>query len=340
MEDGTIEKGNKLFDNKVVNAIDDANYVVEQLPRFTEFMTVIQTGGAGQNNVMKAMLASANITVNFGRSGTLGKMFNKTLVPFFNPAIQGTSNTIRVLTGQRGWKAFTKLMLKMVIFGVLPTFINNLMYKDDEEYKDLTQANKDINFLFKVNGKFIKIPKGRVMSVIGMLATPQRNWGEALQTALSQTAPSNPFTSNIVSPIINASINLTWYGTEIDNQRLKSYKPGERYDNATDIFSKAVGKALNKSPKRINYVLDSYSGVIGDFILPLLTPRAEQNPLVKQFTIDPKLNNKISNDFYDTLEKAQYEKNSKKDVASSVAYKYINSHTTVINDLNAKNEGN
>ena len=303
-------------------------------------MTVVQKGGRGQDNLMKAMLASANATVNFARSGTIARVWNKTWVPFFNPAIQGTANTTRVLTGQKGLKAWTRLVLKMAVFGVLPTFLNNFIYKDDEDYKNLSQRDKDIYFLFKVNGKFAKVPKGRVVSVVGMAANlKDRDWGESLKTALDQTAPQNPFTSNIISPFLDATSSeegRTWYGTAINNERLMNYAPGERFDNSTDVFSKAVGKALNISPKKINYILDSLTGVVGDVSLPLMTPRAEQNPIVKQFVIDPKLNNKISFEFYNALDKAKFAKNSTKNVADTVTYKYLNSHTNLINDLNAE----
>ena len=47
------------------------------------------------------------------------------------------------------------------------------------------------------------------------------------------------------------------------------------------MFSKAVGKALGISPKKLNYVLDQYSGVLGDFLLPVLTPQAERGMFEK-----------------------------------------------------------
>ena len=42
--------------------------------------------------------------------------------------------------------------------------------------------------------------------------------------------------------------------------------------------------------------------------MPMLTPRAEANPLKKSFTIDGALSNKLSQQFYDLKDKIYYAK--------------------------------
>lgn len=331
---GEIKKS-IISDNILTNSVEKANYIIEQLPRFTEFITVVEKGGRSNENLMKAMLASANVTVNFNRSGTIAKQWNKYLVPFFNASIQGTSNIIRVATGQKGFKQWLGLVVKAGLLGVFPSWLNRFIYRDDEEYQDLPQRVKDTYFLFKWNGEFLRLPKGRVMSVIGMLGNLKgRDTDESFKTMLDQIAPLNPLTNTIASPVILANMNKTWYGADLENQRLQGYKPSERYDTSTDMFSRALGKALNYSPKKINYLLDSYTGVIGDFILPLMTPKAQNNPIKKAFTIDPVMNSKISNDFYKQLDELTFAKNSEDTVENNVVFKYLNSHTGVIRNLN------
>jgi hypothetical protein len=52
-------------------------------------------------------------------------------------------------------------------------------------------------------------------------------------------------------------------------------------------------------------VLDQYSGVYGDMLLPLMTPQAEGVPLVNRFYTDTVTSNRLANDFYNSLEKSE-----------------------------------
>ena len=98
------------------------------------------------------------------------------------------------------------------------------------------------------------------------------------------------------------------------------------------MFSKAVGKALGISPKKLNYVLDQYSGVLGDFLLPKLTPQAERGMFEKAFTVDAMSSNRVSGDFYDEANELKYAKNAG-DVASGVVSRWWNKQQTACSDL-------
>ena len=101
--------------------------------------------------------------------------------------------------------------------------------------------------------------------------------------------------NNIISPLIQAKTNKAWYGGDLLPMRLKDKAPEDQFDESTDEFSKFLGKNLGISPYKINYVLDQYSGVIGDIGLPAITKEAEQGngvigkafaPLTDKFTTD------------------------------------------------------
>ena len=70
----------------------------------------------------------------------------------------------------------------------------------------------------------------------------------------------------------------------------------------------------NWSPKKINYIIDQYTGIIGDVLIPLTTPKAEPGGVaagaVKGFTLDTVSTNKIATEFYDKVEELKYAKNS------------------------------
>ena len=328
---------------KIADKVETLNMMVEQAPRFAEFISLADKGDGSYDSLMNAMLGAADVTVNFGRSGTVGKKLNSTAVPFLNPSIQGASKTIRTFFSKKGGKQWISLIIKCAALGILPQIINGLIYEDDRDYEEMTDFNKDANYVFKMDdGTWIKIPKGRVLSVF---ASTTRRTGEFIdgnkeafegfgKYAVDQIGPQNPLTSNFFAPIANAASNKTWYGGQIENQRLQNYEPGQRYDESTDIISKTIGGALDISPKKINYVLDAYTGVAGDVLLPLLTPKAEQNPLEKAFTIDTTLSNKLSDEFYELYDEAKYKKNS--DGATPIdgaAYKFLAERSSEASDI-------
>lgn len=319
---------------KLMAKVEALNMAMEQAPRLAEFMGVVEKGGTSTENLADALYAAADVTVNFGRAGTLGKVLNAKLVPFLNPGIQGFDKLIRRVTETKGGKEWAKLAIRAAALGVAPALLNSLLYHDDEEWDELRDSDKDTNYMFKLgNGVWLKIPKGRELSLLGITADRITDAikGEkvdilaTLNTMGNQVAPANPLTSNIFSALVSSQLlnpkspGRTWYGGDIESQRLQSYAPGQRYDSSTDIFSKAVGGALGISPKKLNYVLDQYTGVVGDFLLPLLTPQAERDMFEKAFTVDVVNSNRLSGDFYDEADQLTYAKNAGDKTAAVVS---------------------
>jgi hypothetical protein len=312
-----MDSRHKALQRWTLDKVETVNMMIEQAPRFAEFLCTIEKGGTSYENLMRAMYNAADITVNFGRAGTWGRVLNSTFVPFFNPSIQGFDKLVRRFKETSGAKAWTGLTIRAAVLGVLPSLLNALLYDDDDEYQLIDDRTKDTYYLFKMgDGVWAKIPKGRVLSLFGsasqrlLRAAKGENGAFAgfVETMASQVAPSNPFTSNIASAVIDAASNKTWYGGNIENQADQNKRPEDRYDQSTSTLAIWLGRVLKQSPKKINYLLDSYTGVIGDFALPLTTPRAEQNPFTKAFTVDVVYSNRISDDFYNAKQELVYQK--------------------------------
>ena len=321
---GTVKKAEGKA-AKLVAKMEALNMAMEQAPRLAEFMSVVKAGDGSMDNPMDAMHAAADVTVNFGRAGTLGKALNANFVPFLNPGIQGFDKLIRRVTETKGSREWAKLVVRAAVLGVAPTVLNSLLYSDDQDWDDLKDSDKDTNYIFKIgDGLWLKIPKGRELSILGMTADRIQDivngedvdWSNFITTVGNQVAPANPLRQNILAAWFDTDLfnesspGRTWYGGDIESQRLQGYAPGERYESSTDVFSKWLGEQLDLSPKKINYLLDQYSGVVGDFFLPLLTPQAERNMFAKAFTIDSVSSNRLSGEFYDTADKLTYAKNS------------------------------
>ncbi len=330
-----------------IGLIENLNMAVEQAPRLAEFISTIEKGGMSYENIVQATLNAAEVTVNFGRSGTWGKVINSTFVPFFNPSIQGASRLIRRFTETKGVKEWTSLVIRATALGVLPSLINSLIYAGDDEYETINNRDKDRYYLFKMSdGYWAKIPKGRVLSLFGTVAnmiagTENTDFAEFIQLVGEQVAPISPLDSNILSPIMLTMFNTTWYGTPIEGERLQKYAPGQRYDESTDEFSKWLGGVTGWSPKKINYLLDAYTGVIGDFMLPLTTPEAERGgvlaPAVNAFVLDTATTNKLATEFYDKVEDIGYRMNSgdvQKEAAAKAENKVIQKYVSQVSELN------
>lgn len=335
---GTVRKPNTVV-GKVADKMQALNMAMEQAPRLAEFMAVMEKGDGSMESAMDAMLAAADVTTNFGRSGTWGKVLNAHIVPFLNPGIQGFDKMVRYATQSRSGKQWLMMAARAAALGIAPSLINALLYHDDEEWEELRDSDKDTNYMFKLkDGLWLKIPKGRELSVLGIAADrvgdairgENVNIRATLNTIGTQVAPANPLNENIAKAWLDADLfnpsspGRTWYGGDIEGQRLQNYAPGERYDSSTDVVSKAIGGALNLSPKKLNYLADQYTGVVGDIVLPLLTPQAERDMFSKAFTVDSISSNELSGKFYEKSDELTYAKNGG-DAVAAVVSRYWNS---------------
>lgn len=357
------EKGIKASEGalqKVKESLPFLNMMVEQAPRLAEFMAVLEKGDVNDaDNIADALLAAAEVTTNFGESGTWGKVLNAYYIPFLNPAIQGTAQTIRRFTGTKTSKQWIGLVVKTAFMGLQAGFLNDLLmaiFGDDEakeDYDNLDDRTKDNYYLFPIgDGNFLKLPKGRVTAALGIVADRTRDVaksenvdiGEAFARIGENVLPENPLNNNILKAWFDADLGnkeskgRTWYGTDIENDSMQSLPVGERYDSSTDELSKWIGKTFNVSPKKVNYILKQYTGGVGRTILPMLTPNEQKGDnageiiglgavsmLTSSFTKDSRLSNKVSGEFYDAVTAAEQAKNSSKATdVDKVVYKYLN----------------
>lgn len=340
---------------------------IEAAPRLAEFMTIlankggsktadgVKTGKFTQSDLMEAMLGAADITTNFARGGSVTKALNRYLVPFLNPSIQGFDKFIRNATETRSVKAAGSLILKAALMGIAPALLNALAYRDDDEWDDIPANTKANYYLINAgkwlgDGYWIKIPKGRAIAVLSTAAvyTQEKQKGEdvkfsdVFEVIKSNIAPTDIFNQNIATAWTQAKLTnpdnpgTTWYGGNIESDRLQNYRPEDRYDEKTDELSKAIGKLFKVSPKKVNYLLDQYSGVIGDILLPLMTPATNAKSKLlaapmAAFTIDTTSTNKTIGEYYDLLDELKYDANDG-DIGAGITRKYVSHAGDEVND--------
>lgn len=349
----------KLLDVPPLSTISKLNNFIEMTPRLAEYIASREAGRSAE----VSMLDAARVTTNFRAGGDVTKFLNRNGATFLNASVQGAMQQVRNVREAKanGMKGWVNLATKFAIAGLPVLILNSLVWDDDEEYEELSDYVKQNYYIVGKtdSGKFIRIPKGRTLAVIqdafdlvsdAMTGDDEVDLNRFLELGalvISNLAPNNPIEDNIAAPIIQVANNETWYGEDLVPTRLQDLPAGEQYDESTDAFSRWLGERVGISPYKINYLLDQYSGGLGDVVLPMMTPEAESGddsfagnllaPLKSKFTVDSTMNNQNVSDFYETKDElttnAKGSKATDEDILKS---KYMNSINSEISALYAE----
>lgn len=331
--------------------ISRLNEIIEMTPRMSEFISSLEAG----DSIETATYNAQEVTTNFKRGGDWTKTLDRNGVTFLNASMQGAAKQIRNIQDGNTIRTGVGLAVKFAVVGVSAQILNNMLWgDDDDDYNNLSDYVKNNYYILGKygDGEFIRIPRGRVTSVIqklfddaGKLMKGKKIKPEEFFDLLSnQVIPTDPTESNLLSPIFNVIENKAWYGGDLVPTRLQKMPNAEQYDEKTDSISKWLGEKLGASPYKINYLLDQYSGVIGDLILPYLTQKAESDsdnavgkliaPMKNKFTTDSVIDTQLVSDIYDLSDELTKKKNSIKATDEDILkFKYINSTVLGMSDF-------
>ena len=366
-----VFKDENWFKKNTIGRIEQLNELTEQMPRMAEFISFLEKRGktpktATADELRQAAEAAADVTVNFGRSGSIGRIINKSAVPFFNPAIQGFAKIGRVLTKDKSVSGYIKLISKGAMLGIAPAALNEWLLRDNENYQMINERDRAVNYyipldadnplnvLFgsKKNGTkdgevFLKIPKARFMSVLGMgaqnaMGTTKIPFADFVTISRDQIGPVG-VSNNIFQQIVNSGITnndsagKTWYGADIENTRDQSKLPKDRYDENTSSVAIKLGELTGKSPKKIDYLIDSYTGVVGDVLIPKTRKASTRGFWAKNFSTDTVSQNNLTTKMYDRINELTQKKNSG-DTSASTEYGswYLNNRTNKASEIRDK----
>lgn len=301
-------------DYNPISVIQNVNNFTETLPRFTEFLTVLQK----TNDPALAVYKAAELTTDFSRYGTTSKLIDST-VPYFNASVQGLSTFARKLK-----ESPLKVAASAGSVITVPTLVLDQMNKDNEAYNELSHRERNLYFNIPFedeqgNTKFVRLSKSRELGVLfSSLAEwamrysrGQKVTGKEIAEAFSENFSPADVTSTVFTPTIKAwrqikdpdSYQTNFWGGLIVPQSARKYSPGEQYDAKSSGISKAIGKEFGISPYVIDYWIKSNLGIIGQVVQPIGAD-ITTSPLdivSRKFINDPIFKSANINDFYDKM---------------------------------------
>jgi hypothetical protein len=335
-----------------IKAIESFNNLTETVPRLAEFNRVLEKTG----NIDKALFAANDVTVNFSRGGDITKSVDR-WVPYLNAGVQGLDKFFR---GFKNPRAAVATLAKAGVSITVPQVAVYLINKDNPNYQTLDSRTKDAYFLLpnmfgEKDGSgyaktFIKVPKSRELGVLFASLFERtfnavrgekdsfKGFGDTVATNFS---PANPIENNIIAPFTyNLPTNKDFAGRSIVPQGMLMDGRSKylQYDEKTTSLAKKIAEYAQKanidlSPKQIDYVINYYSGVVGDFAMPAMTQTKDPTKvLTNQFVADPLYSNKEVSNFYDNLDKLK-KKAVDKNILENIPSKKVTNEEKLKNKL-------
>ena len=301
---------------------------------------------------LAAAFESREATLDFARIGAEVRGLNA-IIPFLNAGIQGTDKMARNIINH---PVKTTAALSVVL---LPSLYFYFANKGDKDIENLNSTIKDTNWITKIDGKMVKIPKPQnaipflTMFERTLESTPD-TWWTNMNSGMADYLELNVW-SNVpaaLQPIVEKERNKTSYlGINLIPAEVENLMPEYQYTSASSETAKWLSKTLAKigisnsytSPIVIDQFVRDWTGGTGQYILNGLDYVAtgkekediydyEHTPLFKAFRIayPTRGNSQSYKDFMEKSEKLikQYDtgkyllKKDPQDMSYAFAQKY------------------
>jgi hypothetical protein len=282
------------------------------------------------------MRESQEITTNFSRKGAKSEAV-EAFVPYSNAAVQGIRRF-----GKQWAKHPIRTSIAVTAGIVLPKVWESATFGNDPDYQQLPARTRYRNIIVGKNadGTFIQLPMPPEYEAIGAMIgdvfskfkdNNPIEWGAASDAIVNAYTP--PFVSGaaqgatqgggvdqsvvgalnstVIGPISGYAHNQSWTGAPIVPQRLQANSPYMQKDERTSQLSSwiaktDIGKKLELSPIKLDYLFKQYGGDIARLGLPVITDMGsgtKTETLLRNFIVDPTFTNNLSRDFYNRIDK-------------------------------------
>lgn len=219
---------------------------------------------------------------------------------------------------------------KAALILTLPSILSALLLHDDPDYQRLDSQTKDDNLILPFKNKdktFKKIPLSKEIAVpfhviptriieSVLRANPRIFYEDLMDTIIRNFSPIDPFGGNIIAPIYRtygSPEGRDWLGRPILNQKDLTLEPRLQFNENTSAPAIKLGDIFNLSPKKLDAIAGSYTGILSQLIKPATSQSGSWiAPITRRFTADPLYQTDIINDHYDRVKKLTVKINTAK----------------------------
>lgn len=344
---------------------------IEAAPRTAEFKRTLDEG----YDYHEALFRSKDVTTNFSRGGKIVKQLNA-VSNFFNASIQGVDKYFRQAKSNPAAFATgtAALMIPAAIGWAWNAIAPKVFGEDDDKYKEAYEnlSNYTKNYFYNWyigDGKFFSLYKPRESAADISLAEAvmdktlrgedDRFKGFFADYLLNQFLPDgNVFALSTLSDL---KANTDYRGAAIVPSELQDLPNELQYDDSTSYIAASVGKLesamkqsdndtirmignlFNISPKKLDYIINSETGIIGLTNNAWLTPDSKNNSTLRKatwslsdsFIKDSRYSTDQVSFFYENKETAEKQNNGYPSVDNQYLSDRYSQSATVMSVINA-----
>lgn len=335
--DTMLSKAGKVAGKaKNLLTLSGVNEIIEQTSRYAEYKWGKHDLSTPEGR-QRAFLAAQEATTNFALSGNSQIAQDlRYIAPFWNATLQGTyqlKTTFDAENRDRLAPRIAKTVLNNALMGAMQYMLLTRMFgtpgrDDDKEWYDrLSQDIRLDNMILPFFDnetharRFMRLPLAQspYARMAFQLGYQIMNMGDgnALSVDLGSTAQhmltGTLPTDTIFNPAISLLSNKNYYGGTIVPSYLEGLPASQQYVDTTPNVFKMAGRLTNVSPLKLQYLMEQYTGFIGQTLIPLTSPdnlTGEMDPggnlyrslLRDAWTIEPAYNNDVQNSYYTALD--------------------------------------
>jgi hypothetical protein len=315
---GIAQKAATPFNPKTwIDVLRKAQELSEDATRIGYYKKRLSKGDSPQMAAFEA-----RDLMDFGRSGDYTREWNR-ISAFLNASLQGSDKLVRSMRERP-----LETSANIIKYLVMPSVAVWYMGKDDKRIQQLPDWQKDLFWIIPAGDTLIRIPKPfepgvlfasgterALSSMIGNKKDAFKGYGKSvLDVVIPNVAPT------ALMPIAEWWANKSFFtGQDIVPKREQNLPERLQYGTNTTGVAKAVGNALNVSPRKIDNTVRGFTGNTGANVLNAIDYGSElikgsngpvkpakgfsELPVIRGFTTDPRKGSQPVQSFYDELKK-------------------------------------
>ena len=247
---------------------------LEQGTRMGEFMRAREKLGDDREAIQKAGAAAREVSTDFARHGAKTTAL-RAMSAFWNARLQGYDQLGRAIKNNPvrfAAKAFAGI--------TLPSMMEYFAYRDDEEYWEIPQWQRDIFWVAKVGDSWLRIPKPfelglifgtmpvRILSAIEGTGGGAHEVRRFFEDTLSKEATSIGPTPTAIMPLVENMTNWSFFRQRPivprSEQNVRAREQGnERTSEVAKMIARWSPGPEGVSPRKIDNLLYAWTGGLG-----------------------------------------------------------------------------